>query len=62
MSLSMKNIMPTPLSEMKWFPTSCFDANVSQLQWSVEEVDFLQTNLMEEPMDSLNSIINMPSV
>ena len=55
MSLSMKNIMPTPLSEMKWSPTSPFDAVVGKMvnnwQWSNEEVDFLQTILIEESID-----------
>ena len=65
LSPSMENIAPTPLSEMKWFSTSSFDADVSEMddhwQWSNEEVDILQTIMKEGPLD-LSSGVDMPPV
>ena len=55
---SSENIMPTPFAEMKWNPTSSLDGDVFELddhwQWSVEEIFFLQTILMEEPLFELS--------
>ena len=51
LSLSMDNIMPTPLSEMTWSSsTSSFEAG-DHWQWSAEEIYFLQTIMAKKPFD-----------
>ena len=50
-SPSMENIMPTPLSEIKWSSsTSSFEAG-DHWQWSAEEIYFLQTIMAKKPFD-----------
>ena len=59
LSLSMDNIMPTPLSEMTWSSsTSSFEAE-DHWQWSAEEINFLQIFSVEEPMDLNPQTMNM---
>ena len=52
LSPSIENSMPL---EMKWNPASPFDSDVAEIarewKWYSEDVDILQTILVEEPMD-----------
>ena len=51
--MAMEIMMPTPLSEMKSFPSSpveyLYDDVDYLSRWSVEEIDAIQTIMAEEP-------------